>query len=190
MAHEPRQGARNPPVTPLVRPFARLAEHAHTRKQFRRLVKDKLFPAWRVHDVAEWYWVKIASETGDPVWPWSAQHRRCYEGAFALLGCMDYKELSQADSSHFIQAFWSAITYPRAQESHLRDQRSRARSFSRLRSATRASLSFSVCTRSLNPRIQGVLLTIFSSLHCFQTSFGRISSTNPGLPLCSNYLHG
>ncbi|GAA5972341.1 hypothetical protein JCM8115_001260 [Rhodotorula mucilaginosa] len=50
------------------------------RVKFRRLVKDKLFPAWRVRNVAEWYWVKIASKTGEPVWPLSAQHRRCYEG--------------------------------------------------------------------------------------------------------------
>ncbi|GAA5986581.1 hypothetical protein JCM10908_003811 [Rhodotorula pacifica] len=50
------------------------------RVKFRRLVRDKLFPAWNVKDTAEWYWVKIASETGEPVWPLVAKHRRCYEG--------------------------------------------------------------------------------------------------------------
>ncbi|GAA5865387.1 hypothetical protein JCM3774_005620 [Rhodotorula dairenensis] len=50
------------------------------RVKFRRLVKDKLFPSWDVRDVAEWYWIKVASETGEPVWPFSARHRRCYEG--------------------------------------------------------------------------------------------------------------
>lgn len=92
MADEPRQGAHSSRLTPLVRTSARLAEHARTRKQFRRLVKDKLFPAWRVRDVAEWYWVKVASETGEPVWPLTAQHRRCYEGSLAPLYCMNQRE--------------------------------------------------------------------------------------------------
>ncbi|BGP39046.1 hypothetical protein JCM10450v2_003003 [Rhodotorula kratochvilovae] len=48
--------------------------------KFRRLVKDKLFPSWRIKGAAAWYWVKIASETGEPVWPLEAKHRRCYEG--------------------------------------------------------------------------------------------------------------
>ncbi|GAA6046367.1 hypothetical protein JCM3770_004885 [Rhodotorula araucariae] len=50
------------------------------RNKFRRLVQDKLFPSWRIKGAAEWYWVKIASETGEPVWPLEAKHRRCYEG--------------------------------------------------------------------------------------------------------------
>ncbi|BGP23851.1 lipoyl synthase [Rhodotorula toruloides] len=54
------------------------------RVKFRRLLKDKLFPAWRIQQPAEWYWIKIASETGEPVWPLDANHRRCYEGL--LLG--------------------------------------------------------------------------------------------------------
>ncbi|BGP07167.1 hypothetical protein JCM10049v2_002997 [Rhodotorula toruloides] len=54
------------------------------RVKFRRLLKDKLFPAWRIQQLAEWYWIKIASETGEPVWPLDAKHRRCYEGV--LLG--------------------------------------------------------------------------------------------------------
>ncbi|GAA6005048.1 hypothetical protein JCM10207_008490 [Rhodosporidiobolus poonsookiae] len=50
------------------------------RVKFRRLVVDKLFPAWRIRGLVEWYWVKIASETGELVWPLEATHRRCYEG--------------------------------------------------------------------------------------------------------------
>ncbi|GJN89799.1 hypothetical protein Rhopal_002788-T1 [Rhodotorula paludigena] len=52
--------------------------------QFRRLVKDKLFPAWRIKQTAEWYWIKIASRSGEPVWSLEAKNRRCYEGL--LLG--------------------------------------------------------------------------------------------------------
>ncbi|GAA5971859.1 hypothetical protein JCM11641_001543 [Rhodosporidiobolus odoratus] len=48
--------------------------------KFRRLVTEKLFPAWHIKPGAEWYWVKIASETGEPVWPLDAKHRRPYEG--------------------------------------------------------------------------------------------------------------
>ncbi|BGP31206.1 hypothetical protein JCM10296v2_002970 [Rhodotorula toruloides] len=54
------------------------------RVKFRRLLKDKLFPAWQIQQPTEWYWIKIASETGEPVWPLDAKHRRCYEGL--LLG--------------------------------------------------------------------------------------------------------
>ncbi|GAA5904749.1 hypothetical protein JCM6882_008364 [Rhodosporidiobolus microsporus] len=48
--------------------------------KYRRLLLDKLFPAWHIQSAAEWYWVKIASETGEPVWRLDAKHRRCYEG--------------------------------------------------------------------------------------------------------------
>ncbi|BGP15037.1 hypothetical protein JCM10213_002818 [Rhodosporidiobolus nylandii] len=48
--------------------------------KFRRLVTEKLFPAWGVKNIVSWYWVKIASETGEPVVPLDAKHRRCYEG--------------------------------------------------------------------------------------------------------------
>ncbi|GAA6005421.1 uncharacterized protein JCM10292_007343 [Rhodotorula paludigena] len=54
------------------------------RVKFRRLVKDKLFPAWRIKQTAEWYWIKIASQSGEPVWSLEAKNRRCYEGL--LLG--------------------------------------------------------------------------------------------------------
>ncbi|GAA5927788.1 hypothetical protein JCM3775_006080 [Rhodotorula graminis] len=50
------------------------------RVKFRRLVKDKVFSSWRVKGAAEWWWVKVASATGEPVWPLDATHRRCYEG--------------------------------------------------------------------------------------------------------------
>ncbi|GAA6037861.1 hypothetical protein JCM8097_005076 [Rhodosporidiobolus ruineniae] len=48
--------------------------------KFRRLVLDKLFPAWYIKNAVDWYWIKIASETGEPVVPLEAKHRRCYEG--------------------------------------------------------------------------------------------------------------
>lgn len=41
---------------------------------------DKLFPKWRISQTVEWYWVKVASETGQPVWSFDSNHRRCYEG--------------------------------------------------------------------------------------------------------------
>ncbi|GAA5925466.1 hypothetical protein JCM1841_004866 [Sporobolomyces salmonicolor] len=50
------------------------------RVKYRRLVMEKLFPAWKVEPPVEWYWIKIAAETGEPVWPLDATHRRCYEG--------------------------------------------------------------------------------------------------------------
>ncbi|GAA5889728.1 hypothetical protein JCM8208_001114 [Rhodotorula glutinis] len=50
------------------------------RVKFRRLVKDKVFPSWRIKGAAEWWWVKVAAEKGEPVWPLDATHRRCYEG--------------------------------------------------------------------------------------------------------------
>ncbi|GAA6062789.1 hypothetical protein JCM10212_002158 [Sporobolomyces blumeae] len=50
------------------------------RVKYRRLLLDKLFPAWKIEDAVEWYWVKIASESGEPVWPLDSHHRRCYEG--------------------------------------------------------------------------------------------------------------
>ncbi|GAA5841268.1 hypothetical protein JCM9279_000599 [Rhodotorula babjevae] len=50
------------------------------RVKFRRLVKDKIFPSWRIKGAAEWWWVKTASASGEPVWPLDATHRRCYEG--------------------------------------------------------------------------------------------------------------
>ncbi|GAA5869821.1 hypothetical protein JCM1840_007645 [Sporobolomyces johnsonii] len=50
------------------------------RVKYRRLVMEKLFPAWKVEPPVEWYWVKLAAETGEPVWPLDATHRRCYEG--------------------------------------------------------------------------------------------------------------
>lgn len=53
--------------------------------QFRRLVQDKIFPSWRIKGATEWWWVKTASETGEPVWPLDATHRRCYEGAHSFI---------------------------------------------------------------------------------------------------------
>ncbi|GAA6023524.1 hypothetical protein JCM11491_005528 [Sporobolomyces phaffii] len=50
------------------------------RVKYRRLLLDKLFPKWGVRDAVEWYWVKVASESGEPVWSLESRHRRCYEG--------------------------------------------------------------------------------------------------------------
>ena len=56
-------------------------------KQYRRLLLDKLFPAWKIKNPVEWYWIKIASSNGEPVWSLSSTHRRCYEGL--VLGWYD-----------------------------------------------------------------------------------------------------
>ncbi|ORY53403.1 MT-A70-domain-containing protein [Leucosporidium creatinivorum] len=49
--------------------------------KYRRLLIDKLFPAWGIKGpVAEWYWIKISSSSGEPVWALDSSHRRCYEG--------------------------------------------------------------------------------------------------------------
>ncbi|GAA5840239.1 hypothetical protein JCM5353_007837 [Sporobolomyces roseus] len=50
------------------------------RVKYRRLLLDKLFPSWKLSNPVEWYWIKIASETGEPVWSLDSQHLRCYEG--------------------------------------------------------------------------------------------------------------
>jgi hypothetical protein len=47
--------------------------------KFRRFVIDKLFPAWKVQTIGEWYWVKVTGK-GEPVWQIDSSHRRCYEG--------------------------------------------------------------------------------------------------------------
>lgn len=52
--------------------------------QFRTLLTEKLFPAWGLSGVAEWYWIKTTS-LGEPVWSLDSTHRRCYEGAFRPL---------------------------------------------------------------------------------------------------------
>ncbi|GAA5822020.1 hypothetical protein JCM11251_004828 [Rhodosporidiobolus azoricus] len=59
---------------------ALIAVWVTNKVKFRRLLIDKLLPAWHIRNAAEWYWVKIASETGEPVWRLDAKHRRCYEG--------------------------------------------------------------------------------------------------------------
>lgn len=54
----------------------------YLRTQYRRLLTEQLFPAWGITSpAAEWYWVKIASAEGEPVWDLDSKHRRCYEGA-------------------------------------------------------------------------------------------------------------
>ncbi|GAA5956699.1 hypothetical protein JCM3765_005708 [Sporobolomyces pararoseus] len=50
------------------------------RVKYRRLLLDKLFPSWKIKNPVEWYWIKIASSNGEPVWSLSSTHRRCYEG--------------------------------------------------------------------------------------------------------------
>ncbi|GAA5916114.1 uncharacterized protein JCM6883_001735 [Sporobolomyces salmoneus] len=50
------------------------------RVKYRRILFEKLFPAWNISNPVEWFWVKIASETGEPVWSFESAHRRCYEG--------------------------------------------------------------------------------------------------------------
>ncbi|KAI9598331.1 MT-A70-like protein [Syncephalis fuscata] len=48
------------------------------RPRIRRVLLEKLFPAWGVALVAEWYWLKITRQ-GEPVLPLGAQHRKPYE---------------------------------------------------------------------------------------------------------------
>ncbi|GAA5927923.1 uncharacterized protein JCM15063_006036 [Sporobolomyces koalae] len=50
------------------------------RVKYRRLLLEKLFPKWNIESTVEWYWVKIAKETGSTVWSLDSKHRRCYEG--------------------------------------------------------------------------------------------------------------
>ncbi|KAK4706197.1 hypothetical protein P7C70_g29, partial [Phenoliferia sp. Uapishka_3] len=54
--------------------------------KFRRLVSEKLFPAWGVKETsAEWYWIKVSAGKdgeggGEPMWKMDGVHRKCYEG--------------------------------------------------------------------------------------------------------------
>lgn len=64
--------------------------------KYRSFVKEKLFPAWQIEDLLEWYWVKITAreagkpvdEGGLPVWSLDGKSpRRCYEGMQACILC-------------------------------------------------------------------------------------------------------
>ncbi|KAI8053970.1 MT-A70-domain-containing protein [Syncephalis plumigaleata] len=48
------------------------------RPRIRRVLLEKLFPAWGVTLIAEWYWLKITRK-GDPILPLGNPHRKPFE---------------------------------------------------------------------------------------------------------------
>ncbi|RKP26697.1 MT-A70-domain-containing protein [Syncephalis pseudoplumigaleata] len=48
------------------------------RPRIRRVMLERLFPAWGVTFVAEWYWLKLTRK-GEPVLPMGSQHRKPFE---------------------------------------------------------------------------------------------------------------
>ncbi|KAG0271624.1 Methyltransferase-like protein 4 [Linnemannia exigua] len=49
------------------------------RAKIRKVVVEKLFPAWGLELVAHWYWLKVTTQ-GEPVLSLDSKHRRPYEG--------------------------------------------------------------------------------------------------------------
>ncbi|KAK5817058.1 MT-A70-domain-containing protein [Linnemannia elongata] len=49
------------------------------RAKVRKVVVEKLFPAWGLELVAQWYWLKVTTH-GEPVLSLDNKHRRPYEG--------------------------------------------------------------------------------------------------------------
>lgn len=48
------------------------------RPKYKRFLIDKLFPAWDLELLGEWYWLKMTT-AGDPVMPLNSTHRKPYE---------------------------------------------------------------------------------------------------------------
>ncbi|RKP08889.1 MT-A70-domain-containing protein [Thamnocephalis sphaerospora] len=61
-----------------VRPGGLLCCWTTHRPRHRRILLERLFPAWNVDLIGEWCWLKLAN-TGEPVLPLGTQHRKPYE---------------------------------------------------------------------------------------------------------------
>jgi hypothetical protein len=48
------------------------------RPKYKQFLIDKLFPAWQLELLGEWYWMKMTT-TGDPVMPLDMKNRKPYE---------------------------------------------------------------------------------------------------------------
>ncbi|KAK7502171.1 hypothetical protein BaRGS_00006535, partial [Batillaria attramentaria] len=79
------------PIPKLARPGSLVALWVTNNDRLEEFAMEELFPAWRLHPVAKWHWLKV-TQTGDMVTSLSEGHKRPFE--VLLLGRVD----SQQDS--------------------------------------------------------------------------------------------
>ncbi|XP_007433048.1 methyltransferase-like protein 4 isoform X1 [Python bivittatus] len=66
------------PVPALAAPDCLVVTWVTNRQKHLRFVKNELYPHWSIHDVVEWFWVKI-TKSGEFVIPLDSLHKKPYE---------------------------------------------------------------------------------------------------------------
>lgn len=66
------------PMPKLLTSDSLVAVWVTNRPKYKQFLIDKLFPAWQLERVGEWYWMKMTT-MGDPVMPLDSMHRKPYE---------------------------------------------------------------------------------------------------------------